>query len=52
MMCLMVQEIKFQVQVLKSYKYVQETSEEVLNFKAQHLLRFKKLLKPETRQLT
>ena len=36
-MYLMVQEIKFQVQVLKSCKYVQETSEEVLDFKAQQL---------------
>ena len=33
----MVQEIKFQIQVLKSCKYVQETSEEVLDFKAQQL---------------
>ena len=36
-MYLMVQEIKFQVQVLKSCKYVQETSEKVLDFKAQQL---------------
>ena len=36
-MCLMVQEIKFQIQVLKSCKYVQETSEEVLDFKTQQL---------------
>ena len=33
----MVQEIKFQVQVLKSCKYVQETNEKVLDFKTQQL---------------
>ena len=35
----MLQGIRFQVQVLKSCKSVQETSEEVLDFKAQHLAR-------------
>ena len=35
MMCLMLQRIRFQVQVLKSCKSIQETSEEVLDFKAQ-----------------
>ena len=37
-MCLMLQETKFQVQVLKSCKSVQETSEEVLFIKAQQLV--------------
>ena len=35
----MLQEIIFQVQVLKPCKSVQETSEEVLDFKAQQLTR-------------
>ena len=33
----MLQRTRFQVQVLKPYKSVQETSEEVLDFKAQQL---------------
>ena len=33
-MCLILQGTMFQVQVLKSCKSVQETSEEVLNFKS------------------
>ena len=37
-MCLMLQEIGFQVQVLKPCKSVQETSEEVLFIKAQQLV--------------
>ena len=38
-MCLILQGIRFQVQVLKPCKSVQETSEEVLDFKAQQLAR-------------
>ena len=38
-MCLILQEIRFQDQVLKPYKSVQETSEEVLYFKVQKLTR-------------
>ena len=38
-MCLILQEIRVQVQVLKPYKFVQESSEEVLDFKAQQLAR-------------
>ena len=37
MMCLILQETRFQVQMLKSCKSVQETSEEVLDFKAQQI---------------
>ena len=37
-MCLMFQGIRFQVQVLKPYKSVQESSEEVLDFKSQQLV--------------
>ena len=37
MMCLMLQGIRFQIQVLKPCKSVQKTSEEVLDFKAQQL---------------
>ena len=33
----MLQETRFQVQVLKSYKSIQETSEEVLDFKTRQL---------------
>ena len=36
--CLMLQEIRFQVQVLKACKPVQETSEEVLDFKTRQLV--------------
>ena len=36
-MCLMLQGTRFQVQVLKPCKSVQETSEEVLDFKARQL---------------
>ena len=39
MMCLMLQGTMFQVQVLKSCKSVQESNEEVLNFKAWKLAR-------------
>ena len=35
----MLQEIKIQVQVLKPCKFVQETSEEVLDFKTRQLAR-------------
>ena len=38
-MCLMLQGTKFQDQVLKPCKSVQETSEEVLDFKTQPLAR-------------
>ena len=36
-MCLILQETRVQVQVLKSPKSIQESSEEVLYFKAQQL---------------
>ena len=36
-MCLILQGTKVQVQVLKPCKFVQETSEEVLDFKTQQL---------------
>ena len=36
-MCLILQGTKVQVQMLKSCKSVQETSEEVLDFKAQQI---------------
>ena len=39
MMCLILQEIRVQVQVLKPCKSVQETSEEVLDFKTRKLAR-------------
>ena len=35
----MFRETRFQVQVLKSYNSIQETSEEVLDFKARQLAR-------------
>ena len=38
-MCLIFQETRFQVLVLKPGKSVQETSEEVLDFKARQLAR-------------
>ena len=37
MMCLMLQEIIFQVQVLKPCKSVQESSNEMLDFKVEQL---------------
>ena len=37
MMCLILQGIKFQVQMLKPCKSIQETSEKVLDFKARQL---------------
>ena len=37
MMCLILQGTGFQVQVLKPYKSVQESSNEVLDFKARQL---------------
>ena len=37
-MCLILQGIRVQVQVLKPCKSVQETSEEVLDFKARQLI--------------
>ena len=37
-MCLILQGTRFQVQVLKACKFVQETSGEVLDFKAQQLV--------------
>ena len=48
-MCLMLQETRLQVQVLKSCKSVQESSDEVLDFKAS--IEVYKLLKPVARQL-
>ena len=36
-MCLMLQGTRFQVQVLKPYKSVQKTSEEVLDFKTRQI---------------
>ena len=36
-MCLILQEIRFQVQVLKPCKSVQESSEEVLDVKTQQI---------------
>ena len=36
-MCLILQETRVQVQVFKPYKFVQETSEEVLDFKSSSL---------------
>ena len=38
-MCLILQETRVQIQVLKPCKSVQETSEEVLDFKARQLSR-------------
>ena len=38
-MCLILQGTRFQVQVLKPYKFVQESSEEVLDFKTRQLAR-------------
>ena len=40
-MCLMFQETKFQVQVLKPCKSVQETSEKMLDFKTRQLVSIK-----------
>ena len=40
-MCLMLQGTRFQVQVLNPCKFFQETSEEVLDFKAQQLVSIK-----------
>ena len=39
-MCLMFQETRFQVQVLKPCKFVQESSEKVQGFKARQLASF------------
>ena len=36
-MCLILQRTKFQVQVLKPYKSVEESSEEMLDFKVRQL---------------
>ena len=49
----MLQEIRFQVQVLKLYKLVQESSKEVLDLKldSKYLSRFKKLFQLNARQL-
>ena len=49
----MLQGIRFQVQVLKPCKSVQESSEEVLDFKSRQLvsMRFKRLFKLDARQL-
>ena len=40
-MCLILQEIRVQVQVLKLCKSIQETNEEVITFKAQQLASIK-----------
>ena len=37
-MCLILQRIRFQVQVLKPCKSIQDSSEKVLDFKAQQLV--------------
>ena len=37
-MCLILQGTRFQVQVLKPYESVQESSEEVLDFKSRQLV--------------
>ena len=52
-MYLILQETKVQVQVLKPCKSVQETNEEVLDFKTPQLvsIKVKRLLKPDSRQL-
>ena len=49
----MLQEIRFQVQVLKPCKLVQESSKEVLDLKldSKYLSRFKKLFQLDARQL-
>ena len=51
-MCLILQGTRFQDQVLKSCKSIQETSEEVLNFKARQLASIKVKKAAETRNLT
>ena len=48
----MLQETRFQVQVLKPCKFVQKSSNEVLDFKARQLASIEKLLKPVAQQLT
>ena len=52
-MCLMFQETRFQIQVLKPYKSVQELSQKVLFIKAQQLISFEVLkdVKPVPQQL-
>ena len=51
-MYLMLQETRFQVQVLKPCKSVQETSEKVLDFKTRQLTSIKVLKSCETRSST
>ena len=50
----MLQETRFQVQVLKPCKSVQKSSNEVFDFKARQLasIEIEKLLKPVAQQLT
>ena len=47
-MCLIFQEIRFQVQVLKPCKFVQESSEKVQDFKAQQLVSIELVVEPRT----
>ena len=51
-MCLILQEIRFQVQVLKPYKSIQEIREEVLDFKVRQLASIKVWKVAETRNST
>ena len=53
MMCLILQETRFQIQVLKPCKSVQESSEKMQDFKVQQRasIKVEKLLKPVARQL-
>ena len=52
-MCLILQGTRFQIQVLKPWKSVQESSKEVLDFKARLLvsIEVKKLFQPNAQQL-
>ena len=52
MMCLMLQEIRFQVQELKPCKSVQESSEKVLDFKPRQLVSIEVQKAVEARCLT
>ena len=50
-MCLILQGTRFQVQVLKPCKSVQESSEEVLDFKAQQLAQQIKSIKESSEEV-
>jgi len=52
MMCLMFRGTRFQVQVIKPCKSVQETSEKVLDFKTRRLASIKVKKATEARNLT